>query len=394
MSVRRGVRRAILALGALTLFGGVSSAGEPTALDRLNGALAASQPSGVNGWDGLRSFLMQSGVPRGSIPAADIGDAWKQVHRMDLHPSELLQNEWDDPRLAQHRAALEEALVLLPALDEAMSAERFFVPYRWDGKTLTDVPDRRGRALSTMQEHFTSFKLLGAINAAAMRRAAELGDWTEAAQRFETGLALAERMSRQLTLMEWIVGLSIEGVSHQEMRSLLNEMDVPDVACVAMLGDLDLHAAPWLDMAQVELGESIAASALANAGEDAAMVAMMRKAQREVMAIVRTTTRRITAEAAATGVMLRLERFHAREGRWPATLVEAMTQEEATDPISERVFEYRLVEEEGRAYSLRFPAGAAYIEESDGQRFDPWEINPVRQTGPLMSEMMGGGVDE
>ncbi|TVQ32573.1 MAG: hypothetical protein EA376_05360 [Phycisphaeraceae bacterium] len=61
---------------------------------------------------------------------------------------------------------------------------------------------------------------------------------------------------------------------------------------------------------------------------------------------------------AALEAMLRLELRHAATGAWPATLEEAMTPAQATDPVTGDPFEYERIEDDadGRPYILRGPA--------------------------------------
>ncbi|TVQ32575.1 MAG: hypothetical protein EA376_05370 [Phycisphaeraceae bacterium] len=61
-------------------------------------------------------------------------------------------------------------------------------------------------------------------------------------------------------------------------------------------------------------------------------------------------------------VMLRLELFHARAGRWPDSLDEAMTPEQATDPVSGLAFRYERTPDDphGRPYVLRAPEPYPY----------------------------------
>jgi hypothetical protein len=85
--------------------------------------------------------------------------------------------------------------------------------------------------------------------------------------------------------------------------------------------------------------------------------------------------------------MLRLEMFHAETGRWPEALTDAMTEEQATDPVSGTLFEYRLTPDEGRPYAMRFPEGAKYVSKrQEGDRYDPFDVNQVRPRIELRSE--------
>lgn len=96
---------------------------------------------------------------------------------------------------------------------------------------------------------------------------------------------------------------------------------------------------------------------------------------------------RVEAHAAAAQVMLRLEMFHAETGGWPQALTEAMTQEQATDPVSGSLFEYRLTPDEARPYAMRFPEDATYVSKPrEGDRYDPFDVNQVRPRVLLVSE--------
>ena len=96
---------------------------------------------------------------------------------------------------------------------------------------------------------------------------------------------------------------------------------------------------------------------------------------------------RVEAHAAATQVMLRLEMFHAETGRWPKALTDAMSEEQATDPVSGSLFDYKLTPDEARPYAMRFPEGAKYISKrEEGDRYDPFDVNQVRPRVLLRSE--------
>ncbi|MBL0922434.1 MAG: hypothetical protein IBJ10_09950, partial [Phycisphaerales bacterium] len=402
---------------------------DPQFLDRMNALAAEGQPEGENGWIALRAFLLESGVSRDyGSPAT--GSAWAGVTGWDAHPSELLHSAWDDPRLTPHREALEAALVLLPPLDAAMDGGRFYIPYRWDGAALSDDPDQMAHGPRIALDYLRVANQLAAINAAAMRRAATMGDWPEATRRLETGLAMAERLSRQAMLIEGMVGVAIEGMILAEMRRLLNEFDIPSEASASMLRTLEARPGPWNETRRVIAGEmewmretmrpmfSTGGVFLDWKGDTADMFLFEPRNFGERIADMRHAVtlrwtdfeatlfelaprvsealdgvasperpsdrnrffideffeqyvesfsgaggvyRRTAAEAAAVAVMLRLELFHAEHGRWPESLLEAMTAQEAADPVSGRLFEYSMVDDPGRPYSLPYPANAGYM---------------------------------
>lgn len=426
---------------------------DPMAAERLNMLLEESQPEGRNGWEVMRDFLRET---RGeSALGEDLNEAWTLLKDPYVDPSELFNNDWNDPRLAEHRKALQTFVTLLPPVETAMAYPRYFVPYRCDGAVLSDTPDVPGDGISSSISLYGPLKKLAVISAVAMRGAANEGRWNDVARHFETGMALAQRLSRQALLIEWLVGMSMESVTLQELRRLTNEFDIPEPASRRMLQALARHGRPWLDgdrliKGEVEYGKAWSRAAYSDDGvflwwraeqifrwatlsdptlvdrlgnlrsivapsrgrmeeiweqqegaagrtfrnerteEDRALSGLSPFPSEDMNEIMLLTmeqygtagqlARRQTAEEAATAVMLRLEIYHASEGRWPDGLSEAMSEMESLDPITGASFAYVRPAEDGRPYVLRYPRGAEYLDGRDD------ELNPIRRRAETFAE--------
>jgi len=426
---------------------------DPAALARLNALLEEGQPEGENGWDVMRDFLRET---RGeSALGEDLNEAWTLLKDPYVDPSELFNNDWDDPRLAEHRKALQTFVTLLPPVETAMAYPRYFVPYRSDGAVFSGTPDTLGDGISIPTTLYTPLRKLTIISAVAMRRAANEGRWNDVARLFETGMALAERLSRQALLIEWLIGMSMESVTLQELRRLINEFDIPEPASRRMLQALARHGHPWrnsdrLIKGEVEYGKAWSRAAYSDDGvflwwraeqifrwatlsdptlvdrlgnlrsmvapsrarmeeiweqqegaagrtfrnerteEDRALSGLSPFPSEDMNEVMLLTmeqygtagqlARRQTAEEAATAVMLRLELYHASEGRWPTGLSEAMNEIDFRDPVTGVPFAYERVAEERRPYVLRSPSGAEYL---DGRED---ELNPIRRHAETLAE--------
>ncbi|TVQ32576.1 MAG: hypothetical protein EA376_05375 [Phycisphaeraceae bacterium] len=70
----------------------------------------------------------------------------------------------------------------------------------------------------------------------------------------------------------------------------------------------------------------------------------------------------------SASVMLRLEAHHARTGEWPDSLLDAMSPDDATDPVTGLQFRYDRVFEDphGRPYLLRAPDSYPYTPQVEG----------------------------
>lgn len=73
---------------------------------------------------------------------------------------------------------------------------------------------------------------------------------------------------------------------------------------------------------------------------------------------------------AAARIVLRLEAFHDRRGRWPDGLEEAMDERETRDPITDGAFGYQRLDADpvGRAYVLMIPSEAKHMREDEQAR--------------------------
>ena len=92
------------------------------------------------------------------------------------------------------------------------------------------------------------------------------------------------------------------------------------------------------------------------------------------------TTELIEEKLAAIRVMLLLEIHHSQTGAWPATLAEAMDEQDRRDPVMGEPFIYRLTpgDPAGRPYELRLPAP----DKSDAFTI----VNPPREPLPMSGE--------
>ncbi len=484
-SKRGGIRRTLATLGVVVLVvvGALVWAVWPyvmaeargpdhAALARLNALAMEGQPEGENGWEVMREFLRDD---CGLTSAREYGnERWLLARAPMTDATELLNNAWDDPRVAAHRAAFEQCRWLLPHLDQAMAHDRYFVPYRWDGDVLTNAADEPTREIDIPMSTFRPIRCLGQWNLVAMREAAITGDWSEVVHRMRTAMRLGERSSRQVLMIEWMIGMSMQGIALLELSRLVNEFDIPSEVCAALhqgiveeqwpMGRTDLllegeaiysaqfaramfgthgvfltwrydrmedafafrggpvDAPPtvlerlsnvrsmgkpsWRDMEEA-LDAARAESRKALSGEAYQGAAHAFGGPFELPADVRDFVMmspgsfnglrrqldRLAASTSATLLMLELEAWHAREGRWPSSLAEAFGAGGGIEPVSTRPFEYQLLDaDDPRPYSLRFPADAPYLEtEVASEQFDPYECNPVRRRVKTAAEFERDG---
>ncbi len=311
-----------------------------------------------------------------------------QAARRDSRLSNLIMGDWDDPRQDKGKRLLAQLRPILDPLDRAADA-RGFRP-RYSASSDIFNPDDSGGPIGPIDitlSHLGLFRSINELNTIFLRAAANDDDWTGVTRRVRTGMRHARHTACEPFFISTMVAISIEHTTLQELRFTINEHDIPADACDAMIDELE--RAPAHDMSYsleterlaypsairyTYLGESRdfftpeywravvenppprlalrdgrrfhaemeAYIALPHAQRtsqpipDAGTAAYFLPAFSRVIDQFET----VAAQRAATIVLLRLERFHAMNGRWPATLTEAMTPEQATDPVTGAPFIY------------------------------------------------------
>lgn len=193
-----------------------------------NELVAADQLEGENGWPALRAIIVD-GLGR-------TGDARKVVGPRNAaattfnRSSALQYGEWDETDRTADIAQLETFDDLLDALAIAVQAPRFHAPYVHKGNALTGElnSDHQAMLISTLDISWLgSARLLLSLNTMAMRVSAAQGDWDKFLDHFRTGLALGERVMRQATLIEQLVGIAIIRSAVDEVTLSCHEFDPP-----------------------------------------------------------------------------------------------------------------------------------------------------------------------
>jgi hypothetical protein len=205
-----------------------------------NELVAAGQPQGEDGWPALRTIIVD-GLGR-------TGDARKVVGTRHaaataFNRSSALQfGEWDEINRTADIAQLETFDDLLEPLIAAMQAPRFHAPYVHKGNALTGEldPDHQTMLISTIDISWLgSARLLVSLNTMAMRVAAAQGDWDEFLDHFRAGMALGERVMRQATLIEQLVGMAIISSAICEAVLSCHEFDPPPSVIDAAVNIID-----------------------------------------------------------------------------------------------------------------------------------------------------------
>lgn len=325
---------------------------------------------------------------------ADVGNAlyrdWRTAQRASYN--NLLHGEWGDPRHGQRKAVLAGLRPILDALDSAADAPAFRAPYTSSHDIFNPAaPGEPQGAPEILLPHLSMLRQLGLLNTIQMRASAHAGDWDDVARRVRTGMRTAGHAWSEPVLISALVGVAIEALLLEEVRMTLLEHDVPGAACDALIAEIEGVGEPPSLVAALR-GERLAMPAVirwvieeASGTSGPASVtywqarfnnppprAALRDGQKfyeqfEAYAAMTHAERAgalppnpgkaaqfvpgartiltqhdiIVASRAATLTLLRLERFHAAHGRWPASLAEAMPEDQTIEPVTGAPFVYR-----------------------------------------------------
>ncbi len=155
--------------------------------------------------------------------------------RETLHPRmhdtsvafSLLEGDWDDPRHAMGRAALDAAADLDGLLASAAAHEKFISPYAdW-------LSDQAGDATADPLMHRVELALgvfrrtAAAMNVAMLRRDAAAGDWESAGDRLERSMRIGRIVGTEGGLLPALVGMSVQGPVLNELFASAVEYNMP-----------------------------------------------------------------------------------------------------------------------------------------------------------------------
>ncbi len=306
---------------------------------------------------------------------------WQAARRDERLPN-LVKGEWNDPRQDRGKRLLAQMRPILDPLDLAADAPRFRPRYSASGDIFN--PDDSGGPIGPIDitlSHLGLFRSINELNAIFLRAAANDDDWAGVTRRVRTGMGHARHTACEPFLISSMVALSIEHTTLQELRFTINEHDMPAHACDAIIEELERAPAHdisfALDTERIAFPSVIRYTMISETGgmftpdywravienppprlalrdgerfhaEMEAYIALPH-AERSSQPIpdagtaayflpgfgrVITQFEAVAAQRAATIVLLRLERFHALNGRWPATLEEAMTPAQAIEPVT------------------------------------------------------------
>jgi hypothetical protein len=311
-------------------------------------------------------------------------DLWKDRTLLNL-----TKGDWDDPGLTKSRELLSTLRPVIEALDTAADARAFRPRYSASGDIFN--PDDSSDPIGPVEmrlTHIGLFRSLAEFNAVHIRASSHTQDWPDVVRRVRTGL----RHTRHLTSepLPWAAywGVTMESGTLSEVCHMINEHDLPLGVCDELIAELEeagpmgslattlrvqrstfpsmvryimledtggvgsmyfwtslMYAPPtrfalrdgdrFFDELEAHLALPYAERSIRpipNAGAAAYYLPAFGRVIDELDGAA--------ARRAATLALLRLERFHALNGRWPATLGEAMTPEQALEPVTGKPFVY------------------------------------------------------
>ncbi len=378
------------------------------------GGLAFDSPdNAVNGYRALFMDLLGLSGAMHDTRTPDAGNAlyaeWWSM-RKDLAVDALLKGEWGDPRHAEPMARLARLRPILDALDDAVDAEGFRARYSASGDIYNPSDGREiVEGVDILLPHLSPFRALGELNAAQMRVSAQGGDWADLARRAGAGLRHANHCAAEPFIISAMVGVSLHAQLFQELRFIANELALPPEVCDALIAEIEAAGEPpslltslesdrlclpssirWYYIEESGGGPLWADFWIARFGGPSPRVAMrdgeryyeemkryaaMPYAERssavppdpgEAKWFIGSFWRvidqhdTVRAQRAATIAILRLERFHALNGSWPANLEEAMTREQTLEPVTGAPFIY-LLGADGMRPEIKGDKAEAYL---------------------------------
>jgi hypothetical protein len=318
----------------------------------------------------------------------DLFRNWVGV-RVDQSLARLREGEWGDPRHDPIVQRMTEFRPILDGLDHAADATHFRARYTASGDTFNPSDeDTPLSAIEVLISHLSLARALGELNAAQLRVSANTGAWDDVVQRVRSGVRLSEHSSQEPFLLSLLVAATTEREVLEELRLVLRETSPPPGALDAMIDSIEMLDPPapiatrlpmellgliasirweW-DMEQGDMfsayywSQRLSSPPPRDSVRDArrycaelAAYSSRSRAQRNASVppdpgaaayymwssdrVIDARDAQIT-ERAGTLALLRILRFEREHGRLPRTLDEAMTTEQATDPVTGVQFTY------------------------------------------------------
>jgi hypothetical protein len=334
---------------------------------------------------------------------------WRELWTGRTTLSNLTLGRWDDPRQADGRAMLADLRPIFEQFDVAADAPWFRPRYSASNDIFN--PDDSDGPIGPVEMRVPHMGLLHAIhrlNVAQIRASAHTNDWTDVVRRVRTGLRNTRHLANEPLPWAPRWGAGMDSTTLAEVRHLINEHELPLSVCDGLIREIE-EAGPIRDLATALGVERITFTSLVRdeffeqtgsvvsvsfwrtllnnppprlALRDAEQFfdqmedyLALPYAQRSSLPIpnlgaagwfLPSFSRIIdqldaaVAQRAATLALLRLERFHAMNGRWPATLEEAMTREQTLEPVTGAPFIY-LVGSDGLRPVVASDEAAPYL---------------------------------
>ena len=199
------------------------------------------QPEGENAWP-LYVEAHELFIEAASRHPRSVG------YRID----DLLDGAWDDPRHQAARLMLSDLADSLGVLERASNAPGFACLYEAEGSP--PFLTRRVPVQGSLAP-FVVVGRLGSVNAAAMRGAAERGDWAAATDHLRIGLIAARHLTHQPEYADWIRSNWLGAIMLREVRQLAVER-LPDAeTCrnlAAVIRERPLRALPYSHLLHFE----------------------------------------------------------------------------------------------------------------------------------------------
>lgn len=221
-------------------------------IERFNDFARSLQPEGEDAWPRFEALVRDRlGVDLSS------DDPWASERAKAFLRApfdDALQGAFADERTRAAMDDLAQYADVLPMLDAIADAPAFFMPFTAsdDVATVADAFDARSRWLLSVGLRPSS------LNAAAMRNAAERGNWDEVERRLVTGVRFGRHLGRTPLMATRSIGGSFEAMAWSELATILTERTPPRAAIERLLRTYE-HLGEPPTMADALEGERIAA---------------------------------------------------------------------------------------------------------------------------------------
>ena len=202
--------------------------GQQAALTRM---AESAQPEGENSWPLYRALIVDTfeysfQSDGSSIIGMNPAGALRDTHE----PKGVLGAPWEDVRARADLTPVFDRLdTALARLDEAAALPGFLPVYTFDDSSLSESPSIQpdGESFKILLPWLTPMRHLGIMNLMGLRASAHAGDWQDATQRVRSGLAMSHQLTRSPVIVEWATATSLRRITLEEIRRTLAEHDVP-----------------------------------------------------------------------------------------------------------------------------------------------------------------------